>query len=127
MDHMNRTAKRRSVIFLISDFQDQDYRQPLRIATRKHDIIPIVVDDQIEREVPNIGLLELCDSETGETVVFDTTSRKQRVAYTEFSNRQRAARERLFRELGMDPIYIHTGQDMIDPLRRFFHKRETRR
>jgi uncharacterized protein (DUF58 family) len=127
INHLNRTGKRRSVIFLISDFQDQDYRKPLRIARRKHDIIPIVVDDQIEREVPNVGLLELRDAETGETVLFDTTSRRQRVAYAEFANRQRDDRERLFRELNMDPIYIHTGQDMIDPLRRFFHKRETRR
>lgn len=127
MDHVNRTAKRRSVIFLISDFQDQNYRNPLRIARRKHDIIPIVVDDQIEREVPNVGLLELRDSETGETVLLDTTSRKQRRAYTEFANRQRDERERLFRELKMDPIYIHTGQDVVDPLRRFFHKREARR
>ena len=85
------------------------------------------MDDQIEREVPNVGLLELRDSETGETVVFDTTSRKQRRAYTEFANRQRDERERLFRELKMDPIYIHTGQDVVDPLRRFFHKREARR
>ena len=127
MDHLNRTAKRRSVIFLISDFQDQDYRKPLKIARRKHDIIPIVVDDEREREMPNVGMLELCDSETGEVVLLDTTSRKQRVRYAEYAANQRAERERIFRELKMDPIYIHTGQDMIDPLRRFFHKREARR
>ena len=77
--------------------------------------------------MPNVGLLELRDSETGETVIFDTTSRKQRRAYTDFANRQHDEREHLFRELRIDPIHVHTGQDIIDPLRRFFHKREVRR
>ena len=127
IDHMNRTAKRRSVIFLISDFQSQAYRKPLQIARRKHDVIPIVVDDEREREMPNIGLLELRDSETDEIVVFDTTSRTHREQYAAYAQRKIAEREQIFRELKMDPIYIHTGQDMIDPLRRFFHKREARR
>ena len=78
VDHVNRTAKRRSVIFLISDFQTDGYRKPLQIARKKHDVIPIVVDDEREREMPNVGLLELQDSETGEIVDLDTTSAKQR-------------------------------------------------
>ncbi len=127
LDHVNRTAKRRSVIFLISDFQTDGYRKPLRIARKKHDVIPVVVDDEREHEMPNVGLLELQDSETGEIVVLDTTSAKQRKRYAEFARQQVADREQIFRELKMDPIYIHTGQDMIDPLRRFFHKREARR
>ena len=127
VDHVNRTAKRRSVIFLISDFQTDGYRKPLQIARKKHDVIPIVVDDEREREMPNVGLLELQDSETGEIVVLDTTSAKQRKRYAEFARQQVSGREQIFRELKMDPIYIHTGQDMIDPLRRFFHQREARR
>ena len=127
MDHINRTSKRRSVIFLISDFQDSQYRNPLRIARRKHDIIPIVVGDRREKEMPNVGIVELCDQETGETVVFDTTSRHHRELYAQQARRDIESRDRTFRELKMDPIYINTGEEMIDPLRRFFHKRGARR
>ncbi len=127
LDHINRTAKRRSVIFLISDFQDSDYQTPLRIARRKHDIIPIVVGDQRETEMPNVGIVELRDSETGEIVVFDTTSRHHRELYQKQASLEAENREQLFRKLKMDPIYINTGEDMVDPLRRFFHKREARR
>jgi len=127
LDHINRTAKRRSVIFLISDFQDSNYQNPLRIARRKHDIIPIIVGDQRETEMPNVGIVELRDSETGEIVVFDTTSRRHRELYKKHASLEAENRERLFRKLKMDPIYINTGEDMVDPLRRFFHKREARR
>lgn len=127
MDHINRTTKRRAVIFLISDFQDSQYRNPLRIARRKHDIIPIVVGDRREKEMPNVGIVELCDAETGETVVFDTTSRRHRELYAQQARRDIESRDRTFRELKIDPIYINTGEEMIDPLRRFFHKREARR
>ena len=115
------------MIFLISDFQDSQYRNPLRIARRKHDIIPIVVGDRREKEMPNVGIVELCDQETGETVVFDTTSRHHRELYAQQARRDIESRDRTFRELKMDPIYINTGEEMIDPLRRFFHKRGARR
>jgi uncharacterized protein (DUF58 family) len=127
MDHVNRTAKRRSVIFLISDFQDNGYQNPLRIARRKHDIIPIVVGDRRESEMPNVGIVELQDAETGKVVVFDTTSRHHRDLYRQHTQEAMEARDHTFRRLKMDPIYINTGEDIIDPLRRFFHKREARR
>ena len=127
MDHVNRTAKRRSVIFLISDFQDNGYQNPLRIARRKHDIIPIVVGDHRESEMPNVGIVELRDAETGNVVVFDTTSRHHRELYRQHTREAMETRDHTFRRLKMDPIYINTGEDIIDPLRRFFHKREARR
>ena len=55
LEHLNRTAKRRSVVFLISDFQDTGYETALRVAQRKHDVIPIVVGDPREFELPNVG------------------------------------------------------------------------
>ena len=68
LNHLNRTVKRRSVTFIISDFLDQEFEKALRIASKQHDIIPIIVNDQREFDLPNVGLINLKDSETGEVV-----------------------------------------------------------
>ena len=66
-----RALRRRTVVFLISDFQDIGFDSTLRVAARKHDIIPVVVSDRRENELPNVGLLRLKDEETGQTTVLD--------------------------------------------------------
>ena len=127
LEHLNRTASRRTVVFLVSDFQDAGYERALKIARRKHDIIPIVVADQREFTMPQIGLVRLRDAETGKMVVLDTFSRANRRAYEELKRRQAAERDALFRKLQLDPIHIYTGEDFVEPLKRFFHRRETQR
>jgi hypothetical protein len=127
IEHLSRTAKRRSVVFLVSDFQDTDYEKALRVAQRKHDIIPVVVADRRESEMPNVGIIELEDAENGQKVLFDTSNRKHREMYKQRMGQIAEARKAMFTKLKMDPIYLYTGEDMIDPLRRFFHKREARR
>jgi uncharacterized protein (DUF58 family) len=127
LEHLNRVSSRRSVVFLISDFQDTGYEKALKIARRKHDIIPIVVADQREFTMPRVGLVRLRDAETGQTIVLDTFSRANRRAYEEHARKQAAERDKLFTRLRLDPIHIFTGEDFIDPLKRFFHKREMHR
>ncbi len=127
LQHLNRTASRRTVVFLISDFQDTGYERALKIASSKHDIIPLVVADQREFTMPNVGLVRLRDAETGKMVVLDTFSRRNRRAYEEFARRQAAERDALFRSLQLEPIHIYTGEDFVEPLRKFFHKREMHR
>ena len=127
LEHLNRTASRRTVVFLVSDFQDAGYERALRIASRKHDIIPIVVADQREFTMPNVGLVRLRDAETGNMVVLDTFSRANRRAYEEYARRQAEDRDALFRKLKLEPIHIYTGEDFVEPLRKFFHKREMHR
>ena len=127
LEHLNRTASRRTVVFLVSDFQDVGYERALRIASRKHDIIPIVVADQREVTMPNVGLVRLRDAETGQMVVLDTFSRANRRAYEEYARRQAEDRDALFRKLKLEPIHIYTGEDFVEPLRKFFHKREMHR
>lgn len=127
LEHLNRTNKRRSIVFLISDFQDQGYEQALRIAQRKHDIIPIVVGDRREFEIPNVGMVELRDAESGKTVLLDTSNRRHRQHYTDHARQAVEEREQLFKKLKMDPIYVYTGDDFVEPLQKFFHKREARR
>lgn len=127
LNHLNRVAARRSVVFLISDFQDSGYEQALKIARRKHDVIPIVVADEREFKMPRVGLVRLRDAESGQTILLDTFSRANRRAYEEYARRQVAERDRLFRKLRLDPIHIYTGEDFVEPLKRFFHRRELHR
>jgi uncharacterized protein (DUF58 family) len=127
LEHLNRMASRRTVVFLISDFQDSGYERALKIARRKHDVIPLVVADEREFTMPRVGLVRLRDVETGGTVLLDTFSGSNRRAYEEQARRQAAERHKLFRKLRLDPIHIYTGEDYVEPLQRFFHRRELHR
>ena len=127
LEHLNHTAKRRSVVFLISDFQDEGFEALLKIARRKHDLIPIVVSDRRETEIPNVGLVRLQDAETGEVFLFDSSSRKNRRLFEQLNLQQRVARDAMFRRLRLNPIYLETGHDLVEPLRKYFYRRESRR
>lgn len=123
IEHLNRTSKRRSVVFLISDFQDDGFEASLRIARRKHDIVPVVLSDPRETDIPNVGLIRLQDPETGEVIVVDTSSRRNRTLYRELCQEIEEKRTAMFRRLQMEPIQLTTGEDIVEPLRRFFHRR----
>lgn len=127
LEHLNRTSKRRTVVFLVSDFFDKEYESALKVARKKHDIIPVVVSDPRESSLPKVGMIRLQDAESGETVVLDTSSRANRRLYEQIYADQTAARDNMFRRLRLDPIHVWTGQDVVEPLRRCFHNRESRR
>ena len=110
-------------MFLVSDFQDAGYEKALKIAKRKHDIIPIAIADQRELEVPNIGMVRLKDNETGQVVTLDTSSKKHRELYRQAAEHQREQRDEMFRRIKLDPIQLMTGQDYAEPIREFFHRR----
>ena len=124
IEHLSRTAKRRSVVFIISDFQDSGFEKALKVAIRKHDVIPIVVSDRREMTMPNIGLIRLRDSETGQVVVLDTANRKNRKNFEEHTRQTSANREMLFKKLNLSPIQLWTGEDFVEPLKKFFRMRE---
>ncbi|QEG24689.1 DUF58 domain-containing protein [Mariniblastus fucicola] len=126
VEHLNRTCKRRSVVFLVSDFFDSGFESVLKVARRRHDIVPITVSDPGERALPKVGLVRLRDSETGEQVLVDTSSRKNRKQFSELFARKEEQRLTMFRRLQMEPIQLTTGEDIVDPLRRYFHAREQR-
>jgi uncharacterized protein (DUF58 family) len=127
LEHLTRTASRRSVVFLISDFQDTDFEKILRVTRRKHDVIPIVISDPRERELPNVGLLRLRDAESGKMIAIDSSSRRHRQAYEAMMQVKAEARDAMLRKLRLQPIRISTGEDYVEPLQRFFHRRETQR
>lgn len=124
LEHLARTAKRRSVVFLISDFQDDGYERPLKVASRRHDIIPVVVTDQREFEMPNVGLIRLRDAETGAVVVMDTSSSRQRQLFQTHAAKTAEQRDALFKKLNLQAIRLTTGEDFVEPIRKFFRFRE---
>lgn len=124
LEHLGRTSRRRSVVFIVSDFIVAGHERALRVASRKHDVIPIVVADQREQSMPNVGLIRLQDAETGRTVVLDTSSRGNRVAFEAWARRQNEQRAELFRRLRLDPVDVTTGDDIVEPLVTFFRRRE---
>lgn len=127
LEYLHRISRRRSVCFLVSDFLASDYETPLRIAHRRHDIIPVTLTDQREDHLPRLGLVMLQDLETGAHVLVDTSSRAVRQQYQQRREAAVSQRQRLFRTLGLDTIDIRTDEPFIDPLMRFFRQRERRR
>ena len=126
LEHLNRTSRRRTVVFLISDFQDSGFEATMKVACRKHDIIPVVISDPREGEMPNVGLVRLQDEETGEVIMLDTSSAKNRALFAKLYQQQATARDGMFRRQRLEPLHLETGRDLIDPLRRYFHQREGR-
>jgi uncharacterized protein (DUF58 family) len=126
LEHLNRIAHRRAVVFLISDFQDSGYESALRIAKRRHDLILIDVSDPTEAGLPNVGIVELLDRETGERAVVDTTSRRVRRRYAELQRTATERRLRALRRLKVDCVRVSTGESFVEPLTKFFRVRERR-
>ena len=127
LQHLNNIQTKRSVLFIISDFEAPDFTRPLRAVRRRHDVIPVVVSDPREREVPRVGYVELLDPETNEQRIFNTNSRSARARLSEFAARRRQSLIQGFRRLRIEPIEVETGKPFVDPLLRFFHQRGARR
>jgi uncharacterized protein (DUF58 family) len=127
LDFLGRIARRRAVAFLVSDFLAPlgQYERSLRIAGRRHDLIPVTVTDPLEEALPPVGLLELEDPETGELVVFDSSGPEGRALAGE-SRARREALQALFRRLDLDAISVRTDRPYLPALTAFFEARARR-
>jgi len=127
LSFLNRVTLRKSVCFLVSDFLGAGYESAVRIARRRHDLIPVVVSDPREQELPRVGFVELEDPETGERTMVDTGSRRMREAFASHVQRLAEDRDALFRRMDTDTVNVRTDRSYVEPLVRFFRKRERRR
>ncbi len=121
-----RVLKPHGVVFLISDFQDTGYEKQLRLLGKRHSLITMTLQDRREAELPNVGLIELQDAETGESVIVDTRSAQARQLYAKLNLRAEAERQHAFRASQVDNIDIRTDEPYVKPLLRFFHQRGAR-
>lgn len=123
---VDQVLKPHSVVFLISDFKNTGYEKQLRLSSKRHSLIAITLQDRREIELPDVGLIELEDAETGETMVVDTRSEGARQLYTELNQRADAERRQIFRANQIDSIHIRTDEPYVKPLIQFFRQRATR-
>ena len=153
LEELDRTLSKRSVVCVVSDFlvpepahargtaggagtgrtasgrgaSGRGWEGALARLRRRHDVIPIVVADARERELPDVGIIDLEDLETGETAAFDTGSRWVREGWTEVAQERAETRDRLFRKAKAEPLLLETGGDFIGPLRAYFIRRDSGR
>ena len=126
LEYFNKVIKRKSVVFLVSDFLSEGFYQALRIANNKHDVIAVKITDPRETGFDNVGLIELEDAETGEVLMVDTGSREFRREFAARADEDVSTLARGFQLIDLDFINIRTDQSYIVPLINFFKKRERR-
>ena len=123
---LSQVAKRRCVVFLVSDFFAENYERALRIANKRHDMIALALTDPREMSLPPLGLMEFEDAESGEALLLDTRFPGVRRQYERLASKRIADRNRFFRSIGVDCIQIQTDRPYAEPLIRFFKTRERR-
>lgn len=140
---LNGVQKRKCVVFLVSDFQDRGdcgeetkssangqaaaWKRLLRVAARRHDVVCASVSDPAERTLPNAGLAELEDPETGELVLVDTSDRRVRAAFAAQAAADGEALSRFFSRSGIDHISISTDRPYVNEVRALFKRRARKR
>ena len=126
LEYLNKILNRRAVVFLISDFDSEQFETPIKLLNKKHDMVAIKVLDTREKELPDVGFIELEDAETGESILIDTSSKAFRESYKKEAIKQTSHLKRLFRRLSMDYVEIvvkKTYDETMVPLLDFFRKR----
>ncbi|MCI6154030.1 MAG: DUF58 domain-containing protein [Bacteroidales bacterium] len=127
LNYLSRIVKKRSTAFLISDFMSNGkadgYRHALKIASRKHDLISVVVRDKREESLPKMGLVRFEDPETGETQWVDTSSKSVRQAYEEGFTQAQEERRNAMKLYGIDYAEVATGEDFVRALLKIFSRR----
>ena len=126
LDYLNRVTIRRSVVFLFSDFLDAGYEAALKVANRRHDLVAVTIADPRELALPDIGIVELDDAETGLEMLVDTSDASVRQSFARSTQDLMTARQRLFRSVGVDWVDVRTDRPYIEPLMRFFQTRALR-
>ena len=126
IDFANKISKRKSVIFLISDFIDDNFWNELKFLNFKHDVVGLQIYDSFERNFPNVGLINIHDSETGENTWIDTTSKKNRDKFQKNSDEKLDKFSMKCKNIGFDLLQINTDDDYIKFLMQFFRSRAKR-
>jgi len=127
IEYFNNVMKKRTICFVLSDFISSEFEKPLKIASKKHDIIALRINDRRENSLPNIGIIPLQDAEDNSISYVDTSSQKVRELFYNKQEEKQAYLKKLFPKCGVDMIDISTGSDYVKPLMNFFKNRGKRR
>ena len=126
LSYINRLLDRRAIVVLTSDFQDKDFEKQLRITNQKHDLVSIIINDQLEDELPDVGLVKIRDAETGAEKMIDTSSEKVRQAYEKRRMEQKAYIHDKMLKMKIDAVEVQTNESYVQPLMNFFKRRGNR-
>jgi len=126
LSYLNKVIKKRSIIFIISDFLTPDFEKLLKQLKSKHDVILVDMADVHEEDIPDIGCAFLEDYETGEQILVDTSDSEFRMRYTELVRTSREAFLTTLKRLNVDIIRMNTSEPFYIPLQTFFKMRERR-
>jgi uncharacterized protein (DUF58 family) len=124
LEYLLRIQKRKATTFLISDFQDENYEAKLKLAKQKHDLVAISITDPREELLPDVGLIQLEDAESGETLLVDTSDKNMIQQYFKQVQDKKEKRKKHFQSIGIDTIEINTNKPLTDPIIRYFKLRE---
>lgn len=124
VDFLGKVTRRQTVVFLVSDFLESGFEHSLRAVGKCHDLTAISIVDPVELKMPNVGLVELEDAETGELIQIDTSSAAFRKRYEGLGADRSGKLRDLFRSMDVDQIEILTGRDYVRDLVKFFRTRE---
>lgn len=118
--------KKRATVFILSDFVDQGFETSLKLLGKKHDVVACIVEDPLEKKAPQIGIVDIQDAETGEILTIDTDSKEfQNIYQTEYTKMAQERAQKL-RKSQVDSIDLTVSPDFVDPLIRFFKRRNHR-
>ncbi len=120
---LNNATRHKSIVFVLSDFADAGYHDVLRVAAKRHDVVGIQVYDRRDENLPHAGLLQVIDSETGKTMLLDTSDAFTRFRYHEQFVKVLDDAKVSFRRAGADLMQLATGEDYVKLLQQFFIRR----
>ncbi|WP_246022636.1 DUF58 domain-containing protein [Filimonas effusa] len=123
LEFVTNVSKHKSIIFILSDFADAGYKDVLKVAARRHDIIGIQVYDRRDKQLPRMGLIQVRDAENGDMVWLDTNDLATRTYYNEQFLKMKNEAKTAFRDAGCDLLQIATGEDYVKALQEFFIRR----
>ena len=123
LKYLSSVLKKKAIVFLISDFMVKDYEHTLKIASKRHDVTGIRVFDQREENIPNIGIVNMLDAETGETLLVDTTSNKVRMDYEKYYRENVNYFKDIFSKCGAGTISSRVDESYVTKLLGYFKAR----
>ncbi|MBW6497715.1 MAG: DUF58 domain-containing protein [Bacteroidales bacterium] len=123
LKYLRNVIKKRSIAFLISDFNNRGFEDALSIVSKKHDLVCIRVFDQREQELPAMGIMKFRDAETGKTYWIDTSSKEVQEKVKQWNQEQERFLKTTFTKAGVDLVSIPTNRDYVPPLMNLFRKR----
>jgi uncharacterized protein (DUF58 family) len=126
LDYLAKVIGKKATVFLVSDYIETDFKKPLSLLNKRHDVIAVLVRDRAEVALPGAGLIEFADAETGEIILVDTSSRRFRSRYSDTSAQRYDELKNMLQAMNVDCLNISTDKPYIQDLVRFFHIRHRR-